>query len=268
MARGTGNLHRMKTLIRYTASIYVVSWLIWSPGVLAGFDVISLSHSAALLLRVLGAAIPAVVVLIYRGLDGGFPAVGTILRSCVALRSGFKTWAWVGIALLIAHGVSRSVLLLSGMVLRPSILSVNPVAIVPTAILYFLIGGGLDEEIAWRGTLLGMLRERSSLLVSALAVGVIWILWHLPLFVFPGAGQAETPFYLFVIPVIPLSVILAYVYDATGTIFAAALIHTIGNVAFEIFPIEPIGLLVLAICYAGIAIALIGIHKKHVVEEE
>jgi uncharacterized protein len=43
---------------------------------------------------------------------------------------------------------------------------------------------GLGEESGWRGYLLPLLHKRYSLLVSALAVALIWMLWHLPAFWF------------------------------------------------------------------------------------
>lgn len=243
-------------------TIFLASWAIWAPGVLAGLGLFEINASVAILLRIFGAAVPAAVVLVMRAREGGRPAVAVVIRSSFAVRRRAGAWALLSFAVLVAHGATHTILLFQGMELRPSLATTNPVAILPMAILYFLLGGGLDEEIAWRGTLLGMLRERFSLPASAVMLGIVWILWHLPLFAYPGAGQSVTPFWLFVIPVLPLSVLLAYGYDRIGTIFSAALIHTVGNISFDLFPIEPSGLPILGLFYALIAVALIARHKK------
>lgn len=50
--------------------------------------------------------------------------------------------------------------------------------------LVWIVTFGLGEESGWRGFLLPELSKRFSLRVSALIVAVIWMLWHLPAFLF------------------------------------------------------------------------------------
>lgn len=50
--------------------------------------------------------------------------------------------------------------------------------------LIWMLTFGLGEESGWRGYLLPLLHKRYSLMGSALAVALIWILWHLPAFWF------------------------------------------------------------------------------------
>ena len=46
------------------------------------------------------------------------------------------------------------------------------------------------EELGWRGYVLDRLQEKRSALVSSLILGVVWSLWHLPLFFVQGSYQA------------------------------------------------------------------------------
>ena len=63
----------------------------------------------------------------------------------------------------------------------------------PTSLLlylFFLITeGALGAEPGWRGFALPRLEQRSAPLVGTLLLGVLWGLWHLPLFFIPGTDQ-------------------------------------------------------------------------------
>ena len=54
-----------------------------------------------------------------------------------------------------------------------------------------LILGPLSEEIGWRGYALERLQTRWNALTSSLIVGLVWALWHLPLFMMVGTSQHE-----------------------------------------------------------------------------
>jgi membrane protease YdiL (CAAX protease family) len=60
---------------------------------------------------------------------------------------------------------------------------------IPGFSMKFVLDAGLGEELGWRGFALPRLQNRYGALVSGLIVGVLWWLWHLPLFFVEGAGQ-------------------------------------------------------------------------------
>jgi membrane protease YdiL (CAAX protease family) len=62
---------------------------------------------------------------------------------------------------------------------------------IPGFIIKFFLDAGLGEELGWRGFLLPRLQARYSALVSSIIVGIVWGLWHLPLFLLEG----QAPYY-------------------------------------------------------------------------
>lgn len=85
--------------------------------------------------------------------------------------------------------------------------------------------GGL-EEVGWRGYLLPGLQDRWSALTASLAVGVVWAVWHAPLFLMSGTTQASTAFGWFMLQALGLSVVFTWLFNATGgSMLLAVLVH-------------------------------------------
>ena len=58
--------------------------------------------------------------------------------------------------------------------------------VVPVFFFVLVLGGPLGEEPGWRGLLLPTLAERSTFPVAGIVVGIVWAIWHLPLFLIPA----------------------------------------------------------------------------------
>lgn len=101
----------------------------------------------------------------------------------------------------------------------------------PISILYmllnlplFIIGGGF-EEIGWRGYLQPKLEKETGYLVSVLMVGVIWSIWHLPLWLISGTVQSALPFAAYTFLAIILSFSFSALYKYTQNIFLCIFSH-------------------------------------------
>jgi uncharacterized protein len=94
-----------------------------------------------------------------------------------------------------------------------------------------LIGGQAGEEIGWRGYALPRLASRFGLRSASLLIGVVWALWHLPLFFwFPEAGTYGQSFPTYALGVIAISVAITWLYAHTnGSLFLAMLLHSAIN---------------------------------------
>ncbi|MDF2985290.1 MAG: putative amino terminal protease [Eubacterium sp.] len=91
-----------------------------------------------------------------------------------------------------------------------------------------VIGGGL-EEIGWRGILQPLLEKKFTFLTAAVIEGIIWSLWHLPLWLVPNTSQSSMDFTAFTLYCITLGCTLAAIYRLTKSIWASVLVHAWGN---------------------------------------
>jgi uncharacterized protein len=98
----------------------------------------------------------------------------------------------------------------------------------PLIFLTMILGGGL-EELGWRGVAQPMFERRFPRLPSAAAVGVIWAVWHVPVFFIHGVSQYGANFPLFAADVVGNAFLLAWIYGGTGSILVCVLFHAASN---------------------------------------
>jgi membrane protease YdiL (CAAX protease family) len=100
-----------------------------------------------------------------------------------------------------------------------------------------LIIGPLSEEIGWRGYALGRLQTRWNALISSLIIGLVWALWHLPLFLIMGTSQHELglPFIGFLVAFMANSILYTWLYNNTKqSLWSAILFHWLFTYATQV----------------------------------
>lgn len=114
----------------------------------------------------------------------------------------------------------------------------QPVALPVALVFIFFRSGPLQEEFGWRGYAFEHLRSKYDALTAAIIVGLMWGLWHLPLFFVPRADDYyNRPMWGLLLTTILAGIILAWFYANTkGSIFAAMLGHTMFNWSNWVFP--------------------------------
>jgi membrane protease YdiL (CAAX protease family) len=116
--------------------------------------------------------------------------------------------------------------------------SSQPLAIIPSLLFSSLIP--FIEELGWHGYALDRLQSRWNALVSSLILGVVWSLWHLPLFFIEGTyqynlGVGSLEFWLFMISIVPLSIPFTWIYNNTHrSTLSAILFHSMVNFTGEL----------------------------------
>jgi membrane protease YdiL (CAAX protease family) len=93
------------------------------------------------------------------------------------------------------------------------------------------------EEVGWRGYALPRLATLLGLGGASVLVGVIWALWHLPLFMMQGTGSAGQSFPIYLLHVTALSVAMAWLYWKTrGSLLLVMLMHAAVNNTTGVVP--------------------------------
>ena len=85
--------------------------------------------------------------------------------------------------------------------------------------IFSLVAGPIGEEPGWRGFALPILQSRYrpspyGPAKASLLLGLIWSIWHLPLFLI--RGWTTSPFWTYAIIVTALSVIITFAYNLSG----------------------------------------------------
>lgn len=93
------------------------------------------------------------------------------------------------------------------------------------------------EEIGWRGYALPHLSEFLGVRWASVVLGVLWALWHLPLFYVPGTDTTGQSFPVYTAQVTALSVALAWLYLRTGgSLLLVMLTHSAINQVKDLVP--------------------------------
>ncbi|MGB5371997.1 MAG: CPBP family glutamic-type intramembrane protease [Flavobacteriaceae bacterium] len=103
---------------------------------------------------------------------------------------------------------------------------------IPTILLAGSYAGPLGEELGWRGFLLPEFQKRYSNLTSAIIIGFIWFIWHIPLWWAPfgtlvsGEPISLIPVITYFTMLICLSIIITWlVINSKGSVLIAILFH-------------------------------------------
>jgi len=217
-------LVRRFPLITFFALANGISWLAWTPYILSldGLGVLDFRYPDLIAGNQLTAILPGA----YLGPLAAAFAVTSITEG----REGLKRWRkrlfqfraaprWYAFALLaVPIGIMAGTLALPGaeqILTIPSIMVL--VAYLPMLVLQFFTTG-LAEEPGWRDFALTRLQTRHHPVVATLILGVLWTIWHLPLFLTPWGG-----------PDVDLGVIARFAVAAMSMSFLITLVYNKGR---------------------------------------
>jgi membrane protease YdiL (CAAX protease family) len=223
---------RTKTdLLLFLTATFALSWLAWGAALLAGGDT---AEPLPQLLFVVGSFGPTVVALLLwccgrRRPRGHYPfrAVGL----------------WLPPALLLGAAPSVAGALVDG-TLDLAVASGRAATVGgPLLVIgYVLVAGPLSEEFGWRGYAQPRLRRLLAPVPTAVLLGLVWAVWHAPLFLLTGTTQAEIGLgsvqaLLFFVTFVPMSYTIWVVSERLhGGVAAAVAVHAANNAASGLFP--------------------------------
>lgn len=216
-------------MLAYVVLAIGLSWVVWVPGLLLVPDEVVLG------VLVLGAFGPAVAAALMVRAGGG--SLRAWVRDMAVFRLPLR-WYLAALAVpLVIPAAVTVVAVASGLPWGFHELPARLPGYLFGLVFVLLLGGG-QEEPGWRGYLLPRLQTRTSPLVASAVVGVLWAVWHLPLFVLGFEQYAGRPFELYVPQLVGLAVVFTWLYNATrGSVVLAMLLHAGVNQSENLAPI-------------------------------
>jgi len=189
---------------------------------------------------------PTLAAVIVVGRTQGRPGVRALFRKLLIWRVGLRWYLFAifGMAVIFVLAILLYNLVVPSAHL-PLLSSGFPAAsplqmilsLVPMFIIFTLVNG---EELAWRGYATPQLQARYSALVSSLVMGVLWTVFHLPLFFTrTGSSQADWPFASFLVSTVALTVLYTWMLNHTGgSVLLAYLFHGAANTWTRVLSID------------------------------
>jgi membrane protease YdiL (CAAX protease family) len=153
------------------------------------------------------------------------------------------SWRWYAVAFWLPPAMMLLALAIHGALGGPvpasPALGQLPLAIANFG-LVLLVGGPLGEEFGWRGYALPALATRLNWRIGSVLVGLIWGLWHLPLFFIASTPQVHMPILWFLASTTAQSVMFAWLLNnSCQSIVPALVMHTSINAWINVIPVIP-----------------------------
>ena len=207
---------------------FTFSWALWLP-VAAVEGELTLLHQLAVGVAAAG---PSLAGVLCTALDEGRCGVRRVFASLLHWRMAPR---WYALSLGGPLVLALAAVALHRMVIGADAmfrLEARTVALIPPALVAGLLIGSLQEELGWRGFALPRLIGRWGSVRAALALGLAWACWHVPLYAIDTGGQDRMPLAVFLVSVVALSVIYTWFWVLTGgRLLVALLFHSATNVA-------------------------------------
>lgn len=213
-----------RQILAFLAIAFALSWLLPAALLLlartSGAFRVDLSiYSPVYYVGVWSPAIAAMVVVFG---SGGVSGLRAFLRRIARWRAALR---WYVLALVAVPGAYLAAALI-WRALGYEALGTPSTGWLATALL--TATAGPLEEIGWRGYALPRLQRHLGGTSAALALGIVWALWHLPIFVV-GGFDADA-FAIFTVQILAVSLVLSVFFNGSaGCVPLAVLIHWLTN---------------------------------------
>lgn len=225
----TGQAIEGRPVLAFVCLTFAITWGIWWPvafGVIQGGVV-----------EKIGGFAPTIVGLVLTATLTGEAGLRRLGRKLLDWRAGIGWYllalAFVPVLLLVAVGLFRA---LGGTL----VLSPPNLVILVIGFVYVLVTSVAGEEIGWRGFALPRLQRSYSALTASLLLGVVWFLWHLPLFYMESDFHRYIPIELFALQIVGFTVLYTWLFNNTrGSLLFPHLFHTATNFSFFVIPVLP-----------------------------
>lgn len=221
------------SLTTYFSLAFLLAWVLWL-GAAAVTATAALSTEVRALFFLPGTFAPGIVAILLTARRGGATGVRALLSRLFRWKVGTRWYvfaaSYVAVVKLVAAAAHR---VIAG--------EWPPFGQAPLYLLFvaviFSTPFQAGEEIGWRGYALPRLSSRIGLASASLVLGIIWAVWHLPLFFIADTTTSGQSFPVYLLSVTGLSVAFAWLYSRTGgSLLLVMLLHAAANNMKDIVP--------------------------------
>jgi membrane protease YdiL (CAAX protease family) len=221
----------------FAITLGLAYFVFWGPLVLFQVPTISFVSDIrgpawAIAMYMVNAFSPSVVAIVLTWKGEGKASLNQFLKRVIQFKIGWR-WYLAVIAVVILPTLGQLLIIrLLGQVFDFKGFITQLGSFIPLILI-----GPLSEELGWRGYALGRLQTKWNALVSSIVVGILWALWHLPLFFMVGTSQHELHFSFisFLVGLIALSILFTWLNNNTGSsIWTAVLFHWLFTYAAQV----------------------------------
>jgi uncharacterized protein len=202
----------------------VATWFFWwllSYFTRAGM--LSIDGGLGLALYILGGSAPTIgaYIAVLKTKDAG--SVSEYNSRVFSYRHSYYYYLYaIGVPLLLGLGGLAIVYLIDAQSMPG--MDIKPLVLFIPAFFSAIFFGGL-EEFGWRGIFQHEMKGKLSLFKMNLVIGMIWGLWHLPLFFVVGTSHEGNSFLFFALAGIGYSAFLTWLYAKTESILLCVFFH-------------------------------------------
>ncbi len=223
------NTKTVKEAYVFLGLTLALSWFVfWGPIALLKIPTISFVSDVkgpawAVALYITGGFVPSMLGIFLTFKEEGLSGLRNLGKRIIQFRLGWRWYLFTFLIVIAGTAGQLTINSLLGNTFNGTLFLTQLGSFLPLLIL-----GPLSEEIGWRGYALPRLQTRWNALISSLIIGVIWALWHLPLFMMVGTSQHELgiPFIGFLLIMSANSLFYTWLYNNTQqSLWSAILLH-------------------------------------------
>ena len=228
-----------KVPMRFFVFTFLWSWVFFGMAVFFGYgntnDSMFSAPGIELVLMIIGAFGPAVGAIGSIYTIEGKGSLKTFFKSFFSLKFGWNVWLLIFLIL----GISNIIVWIIPEFFGEERIStyLPSVYIFPIYILMMIFFGGGQEEIGWRGYIMPYLEKKYGLIIGGLVLGIVWAVWHLPMWFLPGSSQIYMNFFGFTLLCIGYSYFFSWIIKKSGNrLFSGLVVHGAANAFAALFP--------------------------------
>lgn len=215
-----------KRLLKFIIITFAITWIAWgSLAILTKLNMFSFSHPLGTIFHIIGGFGPTIATFFV--LEEKL-TIKSILKFIFQYKKKSMIYFWI-LAIM-----EISVIGISSMEFNSAL----PWYLIPLVFLQAVFIYGGEEELGWRGIMQPILEKRFAFPIATIITGVVWGIWHIPLWFIDGSSQQNMPFLFFLMLGIILSFWLAAIYKKTQCIFACNVFHGLTNTLLSMFVIK------------------------------